>query len=203
MNLKVWTIIAFGLLCATQANAGEWKFGAQVSYVPGVEDVLDIYEDNLRYEPPGFYYDVDVAETLPIGIGFRGVYHADNGLRTDLSVGPLFLIAGDADHLQLPVAATIGFNFNHGGTVTPYVRAGLSHHFTSGDYVEDTSIGALGAIGIEFGHGRFFSWGLELAVDTASITLEDYGPHNDVGFGLRGLTEVEAYDRVISFYFTF
>ena len=194
MKIQAGIFLVCASTLSTSAQCDDWKFGAQLSYISGINDVRDLYKSNLRYEHSA---DIEEEESLPIGLGFRSVYHSDNGARIDLSVGPFAIIFGDVDHVELPIAGSIGYNFNPSGTITPYVRAGLAYHFINGDYVEDSDVGLIGAVGIEFGHGKRFSWGLELAIDTTTVEFEELGAYED------GYTEIETYDTIASAYFTF
>ena len=114
------TVLMTMLLFAGSAQADEWDFGVGVSYVTGISDVVDLYEDNYEAENPG---DVDVV-TIPIGVSFVGRYQADSGMMFHVGVGPAFIIVGDADHTEIPFSATIGYAFSPKGDSSAYARIG-------------------------------------------------------------------------------
>ena len=58
--------------------------------------------------------------------------------------------------------------------ISPYVRAGGKYNMASGEYVESSSIGFFGGVGIEFSRTSKPSWGLEVAYDTSEIELKKY-----------------------------
>jgi hypothetical protein len=91
----------------------EWRLG--VAYASGVSDITDLYEDNLRLE--GFDADVDLK--LPLGIAAGVRYDWASGMRGDLGLGPMFFIGGDVDHFELPLTATVGYNFLRDGQYSP------------------------------------------------------------------------------------
>jgi hypothetical protein len=53
------------------------------------------------------------------------------------------IVLGDADFFNLPLNLNCRYTFNHQGNVFPYIRAGVSRNFASGDYVEGSKIGFL------------------------------------------------------------
>lgn len=179
------------LALAPTANALEWRLG--LAYASDVHHVADLYEDNLRAE--GFDADVDLK--LPLGITAGVMYDWASGVRGDLSLGPAFFIGGDVDHFEMPLAATVGYNFRRTSDVSPYVRGGLIHHFASGDYFSSSSPGLLVAAGLDF---RRFS--VEISIDQSDVEFDTFACDAD-GDCRPGTTEFSTYDVVASFLWKF
>ncbi len=125
-------------------------------------------------------------------------------MRLDLGQGP-FLWMRDTgtgavdtglDHFEAPVSATVGYTFFPKSGASPYVRAGVVHHIVSGDYVEGSESGLLGAIGVEFMRQRVASILLELTFDKSRVEFDRY---QRTGSVVRRSTEkINTYDTVIS-----
>ena len=111
MNMRRILLGTAMLLLAGNVNAAEWDFGVGVSYVTGISDVVDLYEDNFEIEESS---DVETF-TIPIGASFIARYQADSGITFNIGVGPAFLIAGDVEHTEIPLSATIGYMFSRDG----------------------------------------------------------------------------------------
>lgn len=159
------SLFLLGLLAVTvtRAYATDAQLGLSLTYSPGFSDVADWHEDNLPI--------TSEQDPIPFGLALRGVWHMDSGMRIDTGVGPVGLIIGDIEYIDIPVQLTIGYTFARGSRVQPYVRAGLSLHSVSGDYVVDSSNGTIGAIGLTFGKPGDNNFFLEFAVDTAEATF--------------------------------
>lgn len=191
MNLCKAILIGSALLLISPVKAGEWDYGVGVSYVSGISDVADVYEDNLNTGP---FTSVDVI-LIPIGPGFVSRYQADSGITVNLGVGPVFLIAGDASHTEVSFSATVGYSFNKDGDTSPYIRVGAVAHSVNGDYVVSSDPGLLAATGVEFGRNQGLNWGIELSVDDSTVVLEDLtGPGN---------IELNSYDTQLTLFFLF
>lgn len=201
--MKRYLAMASTLIIAamTPAHAGQWRVGPAISGVTGIDDVSDIYEQN--YNNTHTTTQVDVKFLIPVGLSVQGTYTADSGLRADLGLGPFFWLrdTGDGDvdtgleHFEVPISATIGYTFIPKGKVSPYVRAGVVYHFADGDYVESSSPGLLGAVGIEFMRQSTVSVSLEVAVDKSQVELERF---RRVGSVVRRTTEkLHTYDTTI------
>jgi hypothetical protein len=142
-------------------RAVEWRVG--VAYATGLNDVADLHEDNLRAS--GLEADVDLK--VPLGLAGGVTYDWPSGLRLDVTLGPTFFIGGDVSHSELPVGASIGYNFAREADISPFVRAGLIHHIASGDYETGSSPGLLIAAGVDF--HRFT---VEVALDNSEVDFE-------------------------------
>jgi opacity protein-like surface antigen len=153
-----------GLVClgfASPSYAIEWRLG--VAYVSGLHDVTDLYEKDLRAQGQ----DANVDLKFPLGLTASFVYDWVSGVRADVSLGPAFAIQGDVDHFEMPLAATVGYNFARDADVSPYVRAGLAYHFASGDLYSKSKVGPLVAAGLDFTH-----FSIEVALDRSEVEFD-------------------------------
>jgi hypothetical protein len=192
--------LTFGM-SAAHAEAG-WRFGLGPSYVSGIGDVTDLYEYNMELE--GYYDEVDVDMLLPVGIAFAADYHWSSGVRLDFGIGPFFLIAGDADHFEMPISGTVGYSFLPNSTVSPYVRAGFVHHFVDGDYYASADPGLLAAAGIDFARSNTAKFTFEVAMDQSEVEFDTYRCTSQFSFSCRDTTiKLNTYDVLASLYVKF
>jgi hypothetical protein len=179
------------LAFAGSAQAMEWRLG--LSYASGVSDVPDLYEDNLRLA--GREADVDLQ--FPVGLAASFLYDWTAEWRTDIGVGPVFAIGGDVKHMEVPLSATMGYNFLPYSRYSPYVRGGVIHHFASGDQYSSSSPGLFLAVGVDFTH-----FTLELATDQSKVEFDRlFCPAG--GACELGTEELNTYDVLVSFYWRF
>jgi hypothetical protein len=151
------------------AAAGEWRIPFGVAYVSGATEVFDQLEDNVRAE----YSDVETAEGLPVGLTVQPYYEFDSGVGLGFGVGPFTYVFGDVDYFGAPVNVCLRYAFMPKASATPYVRVGASLQLVNGDYVEDRSIGAVGALGLELMRDRGVSLAIEAGYDSSTIDLLD------------------------------
>jgi len=150
-------------------RAADWRFPFGYTFISGVSDMVDVYENNLEEEG----YDVDTTFMGYGGIAFNPYVELDMGLRLGLGLGPaIIVLMNEADHFELPVSANIGWSILPNHNISPYFRGGISYHIASGTYVVESKPGLMGAVGIEFSRKRRVGFGLELGIDTAEIELE-------------------------------
>lgn len=204
--MKTFTAAAVASLALVSgsAQAEGWRLGLGPSYVSGIEEVTDLYEYNM--EAGGYYDEADVDMLLPIGVAFAADYQFRSGLRIDLGLGPMFLIAGDADHFEVPISATVGFSFLPNSSVSPYVRAGFSHHFVSGDYYVSADPGLLAAAGIDFARTNSVKFTFEVASDQSEVEFDTYAcPMPNPFFRPCGMGTVKlnTYDVIASLFIKF
>lgn len=194
MSMRIVAAVAVLLVSAlaTPAQAMEWRLG--VAYASGVQDVADLYEDNLRRA--GF--DVNVDLKFPLGVAASFVYDWTTQLRTDIGVGPVFAIGGDVKHLEVPLSATMGYNFSPYSRASPYVRGGLIHHFASGDQYSSSTPGLYLAVGVDFTH-----FSLELATDRSKVEFDRLFCNANGTSCQLGKTDLNTYDVLASFYWRF
>ncbi|HKS57872.1 MAG TPA: hypothetical protein VJS12_21420 [Steroidobacteraceae bacterium] len=190
MRVVAATLLLFAF--AGSAHAVEWRLG--VSYASGVSDVADLYEDNLRLD--GREANVDLK--FPVGVAASFVYDWTTEWRTDVGVGPIFAIGGDVRHLEIPLSATIGYQFLPYSRYSPYVRGGVIHHFASGDQYDSSTPGLYLAAGVDFTH-----FTLELATDQSKVKFDRLRCPSGGGACSLGTTELSTYDIIASFYWRF
>lgn len=161
---------------ATLANAGEMRYQMNLSYVHGLSDLGDLYEDNWEWERyyEGYHYASADIFVWPVGLSFCPYYQWDSGLRVGAGIGPIVFMYGDVDHFELPLSARIGYDINPSSPVSFYVFAGPSYHIASGDYVDDSNLGAVVGGGIELIKRENITLGVEVAYDTAELDIDDY-----------------------------
>ncbi len=70
-----------------------------LSYISGMGDIVDQYEDNLQADG----YITESADGIPVGISFQPYYEFVSGLGIGMGFGPLMMIYGDVDFLNVPV----------------------------------------------------------------------------------------------------
>ncbi|MFC1603618.1 outer membrane beta-barrel protein [Planctomycetota bacterium] len=177
------------------AMAGGMRWPIGISYVNGFTDLADQYEDNLQADG----YSTLSADPFPVGISFQPYYQWDDGLRIGVGVGPIMIITGDVDHFQLPFSVTAGYTFMPDGPVSPYVKAGPSYHFASGDDYEGSNLGFVAGVGIEFLKSKKFAMGLEAVYDSAEVDIDDRTTRRDT----TDTVGIKAAEFVVSLLFRF
>ncbi|MGH8176620.1 MAG: hypothetical protein ACREV5_10205, partial [Steroidobacter sp.] len=91
-----------------------------------------------------------------------------------------------------------GYNFMRTADISPYVRAGLVHHFASGDYYSSSDPGIFAAAGLDF--ERF---SLEVSVDTSEVEFDTFICDASGAACRPAATQFSTYDLVASFYWKF
>ncbi|MBE9504006.1 MAG: outer membrane beta-barrel protein [Proteobacteria bacterium] len=182
------------VVIARPANAGEWRFPVGLGYAGGFDEIADIYENNLEKEG----YLVEDSSSLPVGLSFNPYLQFDSGFRVGGGMGPMMLIMGDASHFGLPINLNVGFTFLPKSNVSPYVKVGVSHQIASGDYVEGSDPGLLGAIGVEFLRKKAVGFGFEIGFDKSEVELE-----KKLTATTSKMEKVRPVDVVVSFYAVF
>jgi len=194
---KVLLLMLVGLLTCGSARAADWRFPVGLSYVSGFDDVVDLCEDNLEEEG----YDVDTWD-FPVGVSFHPYVQFDNGFRVGTGIGPLMVILGDVDHLDIPLNVNAGYTFVPSADVSPYIRAGIMYHVATGDYVEGSTPGFFGAVGMEFLRQSPVGFGFEIALDTSEIELEKYERSGYYGYS-EDKEDIEPIDVMFTIYAVF
>ena len=165
-SVALLTVLAFG---KGSGRCNEWRIPVGISYISGVGDITDQYEDNLRADG----YLTDSVEGLPVGISVQPYYEFDSGLGIGFGLGPAMLIFGDVDFFNLPVNFCLRYAPERKSKATVYFRTGLSYNIANGDYVEDSQIGFIGAVGVELMRDKAVSFGIEAGYDSSTVELED------------------------------
>lgn len=166
--LSLTLALALGFLLIQPAAAGEWRIPVGLSYVGGATEFLDQVEDNLEAE--GYTTDTFI---WPVGLTVQPYYEFDFGMGVGFGVGPLVMLAGDADATLLPVNASLRYAFLPRAKLTPYLRTGLSYTIASGDFIESSSVGLVGAVGVELLRHKRVGIGFEIGYDSSVVEMED------------------------------
>lgn len=156
-------LVLFVVFMVGFAEAGEWRFPVGLTYISGFGDIVDIIEDNSGATDTGY---------VPVGISFQPYLQFENGLGVGGGIGPLMIVMGDADFFNVPLNLICRYTFNHQGNVSPYVRAGVSRNFASGDYLEGSKVGFFSGIGVEFLKDKKVNMGIQASYDTSEIEME-------------------------------
>jgi preprotein translocase subunit Sec61beta len=170
----------------------EWRIG--VAYATGLSDVADLHEDNLNAS--GLEADVDLK--VPLGLAGGVTYDWPSGMRFDLTLGPTFFIGGDVSHSELPLGATIGYNFMREADISPFVRAGIVQHFASGDYETGSSPGLVVAAGVDFQRVT-----IEVAFDDSEVDFEFAECDANGANCTPAVRSLNTYDVIASVYWRF
>ncbi|HHL40298.1 MAG TPA: hypothetical protein ENJ37_07320 [Deltaproteobacteria bacterium] len=174
----LWCGIVVFLGSAALAHAAEWRFPLGLSYIGGLDDVADLYKDNIDRSTA---YTVSDTLTLPVGIAFQPYLEFEGGMGVGMGVGPaqVVLIRGkdgspDYSFYNVPVSAELRYSFLPGGGISPYLRGGVLYHIADGDYLESSSVGFVARAGMELSRKGSRRWGIEVSVDTAELTFTRY-----------------------------
>lgn len=166
-------VLVIGIVVVTgiQGYAGDWRFPVGFAYYGGAQDVVDQCEDNLKVGNA----DVDVEESLPVGLSFQPYYEFDKGLGIGVGFGPYLLITSDDDVLvsDLPMNVSVRYALRPDASVSPYLKAGVSVHLASGDYVDEVELGVIGALGVELNRNGVVGFGLEVGLDNGTLKIDD------------------------------
>jgi len=149
------------------AQEGSMHYSLGVTYVGGLQDVVDFYNTE---------HNGSTSTLIPVGVRFSPYYEFKNGLRLNLDLGPLAMVAGDVNFTDVPLGATIGYAFAPSSDDTAYIRVGVRQHMASGSDVDGSSAGLFAALGTDFSRDRRVHWGFEVAVDTATVDFRGYNP---------------------------
>ncbi len=170
-NVLVFGILFFAIMffVSSTARSADWRFPLGLSYISGFGDISDIHEDNLKAEYGGV---TKSSDPMPVALTFHPYIQFDNGCGAGVGIGPMMLIIGDTDFFNLPIKLDFRYTIIPRANISPYVRVGGSYHLASGDYVEGSSPGVFGCVGVEFLRKKVVSIGLEISYDTAEIELE-------------------------------
>ena len=171
MKKEKWLISIIILLFWIQpVFAGDWHFPLGLTYISGFYDIVDIYEDNLEEEG----YLVDTVEAPPLGISFHPYFQFLDKFAIGCGIGPLMYIDGDVvEFFALPFSLDGRYFFLKTAGTGLYLRAGVKKYFASGDYVEDSTPGFFGGLGLELLKNKKVNMGFEVLVDYAEIEFED------------------------------
>ncbi|MBN1506052.1 MAG: hypothetical protein JW955_04355 [Sedimentisphaerales bacterium] len=168
-------VLALSLGCPATAGV---RYRVGLSYVDGLADLADQFEDNFVVDEGDPTVDLDTY-VPPIGLTLFGYYQWDNGLIIGPAFGPFtfVLVEGlEDDHYywQLPLSMNFGYVLAPDDPVSFYFRVGPSYHLANGSFVEEgnvSNLGVVAAIGLEFFQSEHFRMGVEAAYDSATVEL--------------------------------
>ena len=188
------------LFFSNSAKAADWRFPVGLTYISGFGDVVDIYKGNLEAEG----YSVSETSYIPVGLSFQPYVQLDNGLGIGAGIGPFSMIISNvASFFDVPVNLDLRYVFLHDGKTSPYVRAGVKQHFASGDYVNGSTPGFFGGIGIEFARKKRVGFGMEVAYDSSEIELEKKTKDKSTNKVISTTESVQPHGLMASIFITF
>ncbi len=177
-------LIAVLAFAGSLAEAADWRFPLGLTYLGGINDVKEVYDDNVKAK----YTDLEddnFGYAVPVGITFNPYVEFENGIAAGLGIGPIAYMlyyvesrrGGTTDEetfsfTNVPVSLDFRFIFMPKSHTSPYVRAGGRYNIASGDFVESSSVGFFGGAGIEFGRTNTVGGGLEVTYDTSKVEFE-------------------------------
>jgi hypothetical protein len=177
-------LIAFLVFAGTLAEAADWRFPLGLTYLGGINDVKNLYDDNVKAKY-AVLEDENFGYALPVGITFNPYVQFENGLGAGLGIGPIAYILYYVEtrtstrtddetfsFTNFPVSLDFRYIFMPESNTSPYVRAGGRYNITSGDFVESSSAGIFGGAGIEFGRTKKVGGGIEVTYDTSRVEFE-------------------------------
>jgi hypothetical protein len=182
IRLNPFVLVVLVILAAfsiDSALADGFRFRLNLSYVNGVQDLVDQYEEDIEIAESDEFFDVDVDTWVwPVGVSLFPYYQWDSGLLFGAGIGPFMYIVGDGwaddySHWQLPLSANIGYVFAPDDPVSFYVRGGPSYHVAGGDFYDGSNLGFVGAVGLEFLKKDNVAFGVEVAYDSAEVDIDD------------------------------
>lgn len=173
-------VVAVLFIVSNYAIAADWRFPVGFTYVGNFNKIVDLCENNLETELEEEFDIVDVYTEFkwPFGTSFQPYVEFDMGLGVGIGIGPLMYIKSsgfkDVDFFNVPINLNLRYSLIPKKDISPYVRAGVSYNIASGDYVEDSKLGFLGALGVEFSRKSPVGYGLEVGYDSSEIEFEDF-----------------------------
>ncbi|MBC8453936.1 hypothetical protein H8D64_02670 [PVC group bacterium] len=161
-------VVCVLMMTSAVSFAGEMRIPIGLTYVSGMNEIVDLHEDNLRAEGN----KVESTTVIPVGLSVHPNYETGFGLAYGAGIGPVMMILGDTTFWNVPVGLDFRYSLPSRFNTSPYIRAGARYHIAGGDYVESSTPGFFGGIGMTFLRTRKVGMGFEVAVDTSSIEFE-------------------------------
>ena len=174
-TLIITTITCFGLLPRAQ---GQFYFPVGIAYCSGVQNASDKLLD--YYQQDG--YTTESRIIIPVGLVLNPYYDWQTpigAIGAGVSVGPTaFNIVDNVSmgHTSFSYAVPVGGFMRYTpwpkATFSPYVRVGVEYPFAGGDNFESSSVGVVGAVGIELWRTKMVGVSLEAGYDTSQIKVK-------------------------------
>ncbi len=141
-----------------------FRFPVGLSFISGMIDLQDYAEERTNLDVFG----------VPIGLGFAPYYQFAHGSRIGIDLGPaqIVLIDSSVEYWGVPLAVTYGFAFMPRSSFSPYARIGFKYPIAGGDWVESSSPGLFGAVGLEFLRTRIVGINFEVGYDGSEVEME-------------------------------
>lgn len=172
MTTAIRTAMCCLLLCCAPvmagADTGLWRFEMGYRFLNNSDELKDICEHIAENAGKGG----DVHK-VAININIQPYCQFGNGFQIGAGIGPFLMVADDTWHLLIPMNVTLGQAFFIRSPVSPYVKAGISYHFSDGDYQKGSIPGVYTGVGIRFFNLKTLKMGMEIAYDSARIELYD------------------------------
>jgi hypothetical protein len=186
--------LAAALSLPSIAQSAGFRFPVGLAYGGGIYDAYDEIFD--MYEDAG--WDVDDRVIIPLGLTFNPYYEFDNGIGVGMGLGPTAFVFVSEDtydyynghdeetrfSFAIPIGLDVRYTFLRQKQFSPYIRAGFRYPIAGGDNIEDSRIGAFGAVGVEFLRTKSVGFGFEVGYDSSEITVNgpDAGQRKDITF---------------------
>ena len=156
----------------SEERRGEWRFPVGLTYISGMQDMVDYVEDEM---------DGDTDLFIPIGLSFTPYYEFAHGSRIGLDLGPGTIItfkeqygdSSDTLYWGVPVGLSYGFTFIPRASVSPYARIGFKYYIAGGDWLDKSSPGLFAAAGVEFLRKKAIGVGFEIGYDNAEVEFNN------------------------------
>ncbi len=178
------TIVALNHPAAAAAADGpaagmQFHFDLGLTYVNGAYDVNRLLKASLIENNPGSTITSDYV--VPLGLSLNPRLEFGNGLGVGLTAGPTSVVAVKNDagvfnasqdiNYIIPVGGFVQYNLFHNKNVSPYLRAGVKYPITGGSFIRSGTVGAYGAVGVEFFKQKHVGLGLEAGYDSSQVTI--------------------------------
>jgi hypothetical protein len=178
--ISVVSTLTFGLSALPTRADVDFHFPIGISYASGLTDVTDAIETGLENQ---YGFGVDTF-SIPVGLSLHPYIEFDFGLGVGLSIGPAQFVAIEVDtygpgfstsdssfDYLIPVGADLRYTLFRDRSVSPYARVGFRYPIVGGDYLEDSSPGIFGALGVEFYRNKKVGFGIEFGYDTSEVDV--------------------------------
>jgi hypothetical protein len=162
---------------AQSSSAGvRFKIPVGLTYAQGAYDVNDKLKESLREGG----YDVTDDYVWPVGLTLNPRVEFPCGFGLGVTVGPTVfqVVERETGHDKddelsyiIPLGAFVQYTLLRDGKVSPYLRAGFRFPITGGDNIKDGTIGAFGAVGVEFYRQKRVAFGFEVGYDSSEVTV--------------------------------
>ena len=177
-------VIALFVFAGSVAGAADWRFPLGLTYLGGINDIKDLYDDNVKAKYTALE-DENFGFAVPVGISFNPYVEFENGMGVGVGIGPVGYMLyhvetstgsktdeEDFTFTNVPVSLDFRYAFLPKSNTSPYVRVGGRYNIASGDFVESSKAGFFGGAGIEFGRTKTVGGGLEVTYDTSTVEVE-------------------------------